>query len=179
MRFNIDILKRFNLRKINFDLHKELNKGGFIIRQDHIDRLDRGLGVDGRGMKGLKPSTIRAKGNDQILVDTDKMRKLNVKKATPQKQLVEIAPGDKRKYPGTSVTQKDIGGFHQGGTKPYTITPKKAKFLRFKTASGVVYTKKVNHPGLPKRQWFGISKTAEERVVKMIESKINRELRNA
>ena len=150
MRFNIDIQKKFNLRRIKFDLHKELNKGGFIIRQDHIDRLDRGLGVDGRGMKPLAPGTIQAKGHDQILVDTDKMRRLNVKKATPQKQLVEIAPGDKRKYPNTNLTAKDIGGFHQAGGRR-----------------------------LPKREWFGISKTAEKRVIKMVESKINREFRNA
>ena len=176
---NIRIDKKFNLKKIKFDLSKELNLGGFIVRQDHIDRLDRGLGVDGRGMTPLSPNTVASKGNSKILVDSDKMRRLNVKKATKQKQIVTISPGGKRKYPGTSVTQKEVGGFHQAGTGPYTITPKKAKFLRFKTASGVVYTKKVNHPGLPKRQWFGISKTAEERVVKMIESKINRELRNA
>ena len=127
---NIRIDKKFNLKKIKFNLYKELNLGGVIVRQDHIDRLDR----------------------------------------------VTIFPGDKRVYSGTSVTQKDVGGFHQAGTRPYTITPKKAKFLRFKTASGVVYTKKVNHPGLPKREWFGISKTAEQRVLKMVGDRIEREL---
>lgn len=173
---NIRIDKKFNLKKIKFDLSKELNRGGFIVRQDHIDRLDRGLGVDGRGMTPLSPNTVASKGHGKILVDSDKMRRLNVKKATKQKQIVTISPGDKRKYPGTSVTQKDVGGFHQGGTGPYTITPKKAKFLRFKTASGVVYTKKVNHPGLPKREWFGISKTVEQRVLKMVGDRIEREL---
>jgi len=173
---NIRIDKKFNLKKIKFNLYKELNLGGVIVRQDHIDRLDRGLGVDGRGMTPLSPNTVASKGSSKILVDSDKMRRLNVKKATKQKQIVTISPGDKRKYPGTSVTQKDVGGFHQAGTRPYTITPKKAKFLRFKTASGIVYTKKVNHPGLPKREWFGISKTAEQRVLKMVGNRIEREL---
>ena len=176
VRPHIRIDKEFNLKKIKFDLSKELNRGGFIVRQDHIDRLDRGLGVDGRGMTPLKPNTVAGKGHNKILVDSDKMRRLNVKKATPQKQILTISPGDKRKYSGTSVTQKDVGRFHQFGTSPYTITPRKAKFLRFETRSGVVYTKKVNHPGLPKREWFGISKTAERRVLKMVEDRIEREL---
>ena len=176
MKTNIRIDKKFDLKKIKFDISKELNLGGFIVRQDHIDRLDRGLGVDGRSMTPLSPNTVASKGHSKILVDSDKMRRLNVKKATKQKQIVTISPGDKRKYPGTSVTQKDVGKFHQAGTSPYTITPKTAKSLRFQTADGIVYTKKVNHPGLPKREWFGISKTVEGRVLKMVENRINREL---
>jgi len=144
---NIRIDKKFNLKKIKFNLYKELNLGGVIVRQDHIDRLDRGLGVDGRGMTPLSPNTVASKGSSKILVDSDKMRRLNVKKATKQKQIVTISPGDKRKYPGTSVTQKDVGGFHQEGGRT-----------------------------LPKREWFGISKTAEQRVLKMVGNRIEREL---
>ena len=53
MKPSLNITKNFDLKKIKFDLTKELNIGGFIVRQDHIDRLDRGLGVDGRAMQIL------------------------------------------------------------------------------------------------------------------------------
>ena len=43
----------------------------------------------------------------------------------------------------------------------------------------VVITNKVNHPGLPKREWFGISKKAEQRIVKMIGLEIEREIKRA
>ena len=59
------------------------------------------------------------------------------------------------------------------------ITPKKAKKLSFKTAGGWVHTNKVNHPGLPKREWFGISKDAEKQCINLMEERIERELRRA
>lgn len=150
MKPSLNITKNFDLKKIKFDLTKELNIGGFIVRQDHIDRLDRGLGVDGRAMQKLKKSTVKAKGSNQILVDTDKMRRLNVKKATPTKQIVLIEPGAKRRYPKTNVTPKQVGGWHQEGAG-----------------------------NLPKREWFGISKTAEKRVIKQAERKIRSMIKNA
>ena len=33
------------------------------------------------------------------------------------------------------------------GTRPHVIVPKRAKVLRFTTTAGVVFTKRVNHPG--------------------------------
>ena len=150
MKPSLNITKNFDLKKIKFDLTKELNIGGFIVRQDHIDRLDRGLGVDGRAMQKLKKSTVKAKGSNQILVDTDKMRRLNVKKATPTKQIVLIEPGAKRRYPKTNVTPKQVGRWHQEGAG-----------------------------SLPKREWFGISKTAEKRVIKQAERKIRSMKKNA
>lgn len=42
------------------------------------------------------------------------------------------------------------------GTKPHVITPRKAKALRFDAASGgVVFTKRVNHPGTAPRDYTG------------------------
>lgn len=41
--------------------------------------------------------------------------------------------------------------WHHFGTKPYTITPKKAKALKF----GGMVRKRVNHPGLPSRPLIG------------------------
>lgn len=169
----------FSLGKINLDFKKELNLVGQIIKKDHFKRLENGKGVSGGQMKPLKPSTVRAKGNDKILVDSGKMRNLVIDKATRTNQTVMVHPGKKQRYKGTGVTMYDVGGFHQGGTSSYTITPKGAGTLAFMGSDGMVFTKKVNHPGLAKREWFGISKKAEADAIKMIELKIEREIRRA
>jgi len=150
-----------------------------MIRKDHYKRLQKGTGVDGSAMKSLKPSTVAAKGHSKILVDTEQMRNLEIKEATKSSQAVELHPGRIRKYKGTNVTMADVGGFHQSGTGPYTIVPRKKKFLRFKTKSGVVFTKKVNHPGLPQREWFGISEDAEKEAMKYMRFRIQQEINRA
>ena len=49
-------------------------------------------------------------------------------------------------------TENQIASFHEHGTKPYVIQPKRARRLIFMTAGGVVFARKVNHPGLPQRK---------------------------
>ncbi|CAD6876137.1 phage virion morphogenesis protein [Methylomonas fluvii] len=44
-----------------------------------------------------------------------------------------------------------LAGFHQGGTEPYLITPRQRKALAF----GGMVRRRVNHPGLPKRELIG------------------------
>ncbi len=176
---SVTVTKNFDLGRINLDLSRELNRAGEIIRRDHYQRLERGEGVDGSKMRALSPNTIAAKGNNKILVETGQMRNLVVDEANKTKQAIEIHPGERRRYKGANVTMSDVGGFHQEGTSSYTITPKKAKKLSFKTAGGWVHTNKVNHPGLPKREWFGVSKDAEKQCINLMEERIERELRRA
>ncbi len=139
----------FDLKKLRLDLTKELNDAGRIVRQDHFQRLESGMGVNGR-MQKLKDSTIKRKGHDQILVDTGKMRNLILNKANKLKQLVTLHPGKKQKRKG-GVTNADIGSFHQQGNPSNN---------------------------LPKREWFGITKNAQLRAIKMIELKIDKIIRN-
>ena len=113
MRLNIDIRKKFNLGRVNLKLTKELNEAGRIIRKDHVTRLERGMGVDGNRMQELADATIEAKGFDQILVNTGKMRNLVIDRATAKKQEVILHPGKKEKR--GKVTNQQIGGFHQHG----------------------------------------------------------------
>lgn len=112
MQFTLDISKKFNLKKIKLDLHKELNDAGAIIKKDHFNRLERGQGVRGP-LKNLKDSTIASKGFDQILVNTGKMRNLILNKANKNKQEITLHPGKKQKRNG--VTNEEIGLFHQTG----------------------------------------------------------------
>ena len=135
--------KNFDLKKINLDLTKELNQAGQIIKEDHFQRLERGQGVSG-------PMIPSQKKSGKTLVDTGKMRKLVIEKATKMNQEVEIHPGRKQTYPGTDVTMSDVGGFHQSGAG-----------------------------NLPVREWFGITKKSEQRIVKMMELEIEREIKRA
>jgi len=176
---SVTVTKDFDLGKINLDLTKELNLAGQVIKKDHHQRLERGDGVNGSPMKALSPNTVAAKGHGKILVDSGKMRNLLIEKASKTKQYVEIHPGRKQKYKGTGVTMSDVGGYHQGGTSAYTIVPRKAKKLVFQTAGGTVFADKVKHPGLPKREWFGISKDAEKQCMDLIEHRIEREIKRA
>jgi len=151
MNTKVKVTKNFNLGKIKLDLSKEINDFGKIIRKDHYQRLERGLGVDGSPMQKLSPGTIAKKGHSKILVDSGNMRNLVFrKKATAASQSAILTPGEKRKYPGTKVTPSQVGSFHQEG--------------------GL---------NLPKRQWFGISKKAEEDGEKRIIEKIKQEIDNA
>ena len=104
----ITVTKNFNLNKINLDLTKELNTAGQIVRKDHFQRLERGLGIKG----ALTPSK---KAIGKTLVRTGKMRNLVVDKATKAKQQVNIHPGEKQTYPNSKVTMSDVGSFHQEG----------------------------------------------------------------
>ena len=135
--------KNFDLKKINLDLTKELNQAGQIIREDHFKRLDRGMGVSG-------PMIPSQKTSGKTLVDTGKMRKLVIDKASKTNQEVVIHPGEKQRYKGTDVTMSDVGGFHQSGAG-----------------------------NLPVREWFGITKKSEQRIVKMMELEIEREIKRA
>ena len=145
----ITMTKNFDLKKINLDLTKELNQAGRIIREDHFKRLERGMGVGGP-MKNLKGATVDAKGFDQILVKSGKMRNLVIDKASKTNQEVVIHPGEKQTYKGTDVTMSDVGGFHQSGAG-----------------------------NLPVREWFGITDKVEKDAFRLIEMRIEREIQNA
>ena len=86
----------------------------------------------------------------KTLVRSGKMRNLVIEKATKENQEAEIHPGEKQKYPGTNVTMSDVGGFHQTGAG-----------------------------NLPVREWFGLTKKVEKRIMKMAELEIGRQIQRA
>ena len=139
----ITITKNFDLNKITLDLTKELNRSAQIIKEDHFQRLEKGQGVKGALQRSEKKS-------GKTLVESGKMRNLVIEKATKENQKAEIHPGEKQKYPGTSVTMSDVGGFHQTGAG-----------------------------NLPVREWFGVTKKVEKRIMKMVELEIGRQIQRA
>lgn len=65
----------------------------------------------------------------------------------------------------TLVFENEKAKWHHGGTKPYTIKPKKGKALKF---SGI-YRKKVNHPGLHARPLLGFPDDDADAVTRLVQ----------
>ena len=63
----VKIEKKFDLKRIRFDFSKELNLAGQIIRKDHFQRLEKGVGVEDNKLEKLKPATVKRKGSDRFL----------------------------------------------------------------------------------------------------------------
>jgi phage virion morphogenesis protein len=57
--------------------------------------------------------------------------------------------------------------YHQFGTGPYTIEPKKGKYLYFKYGGHLIRKKQVNHPGLPARPFMGISQDDDDLITRL------------
>lgn len=65
--------------------------------------------------------------------------------------------------------------WHHDGTRPYTITPRKAKALSF----GGVAVKRVHHPGLPARRLIGFPDTDQHAAADTVEDYLLRTLQQA
>ena len=179
MKPEIEINKNFNLSKIKFDLSRQINMFAGSVIQDHKKRLQHGQGVDEKKMKKLSPSTIHGKRHNNLskpripLYGEGKM--LNVyskERATKSKPINIIIPPNSR---------KEVASYHQFGTGPYSIKAKNSPVLGplFNSKGQKYFSKKVNHPGLPKREWFGITKKQEIKGLKLINKAIDRMIRNA
>ena len=134
----------------NFDLRKiTLDLTEELNRAAEIVKVDHFERLE-KG-QGVRGSLKPSKKKiGKTLVRSGKMRNLVVEKATKQNQEAEIHPGEKQKYPGTNVTMSDVGGFHQRG-----------------------------EGNLPVREWFGITKNVEKRIMKLAELEIERQIKRA
>ncbi len=122
-----------------------------------------------RRWKKLSPNTVagRRKGSKRILQDTGKLRMSVMARSAPDN--VYQMGKDYLKM----GTKSKIASFHQDGTRPYDIVPRNKSVLRFMTAQGVRYSKRVHHPGLDARPFVliqnedarDITKLAGEHVV--------------
>ena len=141
------------------------------VKKDHSRRIDKGEDINGT-LKSLKASTIAKKQSDGMLKPstplyaTGKMSKLKDYKRATDKDLTAIV--------GVRESRQDIATYHQEGTSGYKITPKNATHLSFVTENGVQIRKSVNHPGVPKREWFGLTKEMESKADKMTEKFIEK-----
>jgi hypothetical protein len=155
----IEIEKNFDLGKIHFDLHKELNLAAQIIIKDITGRVDKGVDLSNSALKPLKSTTIKAKRRkgsprpETPLYDTGRMAGRGSKKGIGGRGLYITDRATKAKQQVTLSTARDrreIGNYHNEGAGR-----------------------------LPKREWFGISKDAENSIDKMVEMRIERMLESA
>lgn len=118
-----------------------MNIGESILRVND-ERHDQGLAPDGSKWKELSPLTIANKRKPKMLFDHGDLLRFYYQ-----------VEGDALVY----RTNDWKAVFHHFGTKPYTITPTKAKALRF---AGMM-RKRVHHPGLPARPLVGFPASDE------------------
>lgn len=135
------------------------------------ERHDKGLAPDGTKWKPLAPLTIGTaiwNAQGESFRKKGQMSLTTAKKVQARRVKILYGHGDLLGSFNYQVTGEVLRlGFsdekalwHHAGTKPYTITPKKAKALAF---AGLV-RKRVNHPGLPARQLVGFPASDEQLV---------------
>jgi phage gpG-like protein len=134
-----------------------------------IDDNFKRSGIE-RRWSPLKPNTLaqRRGGSSKPLMDTGRLRGSFGMTITGNH--VVVGSRDKR------------APWHQYGTRPYIIVPKNAKFLRFKTVNGVVFSKKVHHPGLPARPMLpskGLARRLSVEVINKFYEQVTRQANGA
>lgn len=118
-----------------------LGSAGESLLRVNRDRHNAGLAPDGSKWKELSPMTLQEKRKGGPLNKTGRML---------QSFNYQVA-GDTLRLGFDGATESMRAALHNSGTNPFTISPKKAKALKF----GGMFRKRVNHPGLPKRQLVG------------------------
>jgi len=173
----VSVEKKFDLSKIRLDLSKQINMFADSVILDHKKRLSNGQDIHEKPFKKLSPSTIHSKRNKNLpkprtplYGEGIMLNVYSVKKATRSNQENIIIPPKKR---------SKVAAYHQQGTGPYTIRPRTSRYLGplFSSSGQKYFAREVNHPGLSKREWFGITKTQEKKGLQLIELAIERLLR--
>ena len=88
-------------------------------------------------------------------IGTEFMTRLGLRAVLYQKQLVAVRTGNTRRTirlakvtrRSATTSVQGAGAYLESGTRPHVIVPRKKRALRFKASGGVVFAKRVNHPG--------------------------------
>lgn len=134
------------------DLTPALEDIGEHLMNSHQQRFKDQVAPDGTPWAPLSPSYQRTKARN-------KNRILFLDGKLAQNFRYQISNNELNF--GTNVP---YAAHHHFGTKPYTIKPKSKKALAF----GGVVVKKVNHPGLPARPFFGVNEADNEEILKLL-----------
>ena len=177
MKFEVDHLDRALAAVRNAISHPEplLDSIGEPLLLVNRDRHLAGLAPDGSKWKPLSPLTIgnriwksqsetfRKNGQMSLAVS----RKVQSRKSGILNDSGHMLQSFNYRVHGHTLTlgfdggrDADLAAWHNSGTKPYVITPKKAKALAF----GGLCVKRVNHPGLPVRRLVGLPESDRQLV---------------
>lgn len=153
--------------------------GESLLRTNN-ERHDQGLAPDGTPWKPLSPLTIGTlvkKTQNETFNKTKGYLSIGQARKIQGRKRILRASGDmlsslNYQVSGSELTlgfdgarEAKLAGWHHGGTKPYTIKPRAKKALAF---AGIV-TKRVSHPGLPKRPLLGFPESDQRLVVDVVE----------
>ncbi|WP_435626940.1 phage virion morphogenesis protein [Candidatus Ferrigenium straubiae] len=121
--------------------HDLLGSIGESLLRVNRDRHNAGLDPDGSKWKELSPLTLKEPRKGGPLQKSGRMlQSFNYQ-----------VDGETLRLGFDGATESLRAAWHNSGTNPYTISPRKAKALKF----GGMYRKRVRHPGLPQRQLVG------------------------
>jgi len=147
---SVTVTKNFDLGRINLDLSRALNEAADVVVLDIEDGIKAGRDITGSPMTKLQPNTIA----DKRKKGYESPRTALFATGTMKKVYI---PKSKRANKTRQVVEiivakkrDDVGVYHQKGGG-----------------------------NLPKREWFGISKTAEKRAFNLLEMRVEQELRRA
>jgi phage gpG-like protein len=122
--------------------HELLGSIGESLLRVNRDRHNAGTAPDGDKWKELSALTLMEKRKGGPLNKTGRML---------QSFNYQVG-GDTLTLGFDGATESQRAAWHNSGTSPYVISAKKGKALKF----GGMYRKRVNHPGLPKRELVGL-----------------------
>lgn len=173
------VKKNFSLKKIvrQLDLTREINLMADAITNDHKKRGRFGIGIHGRKLKKLKGGTIaqkratnKPKPRIPLYGEGIMTNVVVTQRANKANQQARIKPPKSR---------QEVGVYHQNGTRPFTITARNGKVLgpMYNSRGQKFFAKSVRNGGLPKREWFGVTKEMEAKGLKRIARKIDRALK--
>lgn len=155
-----------------------LGSVGESLLRVNRDRHNAGLAPDGTRWKANAKSTIEgfadnlsksSYGKDGRLNKTGASRVANkgILKASGDmlRSFNYQVEGDALRLGFDGARNAQLATWHHDGTDPYTIEPKNGKALKF----AGIYAKRVNHPGLPKRELVGFPMSDQQLTVDVIE----------
>lgn len=137
-----------------------------------VDANFKAEGIEVKWPK-LSPNTIagRRKASAAVLQDTGRLR-MSWTRAAGNPHII----GDLVRI----TSNVRYAEYHEFGTGPYVIKPKKpGGRLAFKAVGGMRFATKVNHPGLPKRQMTPSEQTARRLATQTLNAAIERMLAKA
>lgn len=181
--FNADHLTRAleAVRRRTEEPHGMLESVGETLFHISSERHAKGLDPEGKPWKPLAESTI---GNEIWKKQSARNRESNSKRGPMMSLKVAQNIRESRKpllssgemllksyhYQVQNDTLHlgfdiDRALWHHDGTRPYTITPRKAKALSF----GGIAVKRVHHPGIPARRLVGFPDTDQHAAADTVE----------
>lgn len=170
----LNVTKNFDLKKMKFDLSKQLNTAALIIKADIQEKIDQHRQIDGAKSKPLHPWSLEG-GNRPPFKGGggQSLRNVGIRKATPNKQQAVVFPAKRRTKPLKGFPS-GIAEVQQKGVK-IKVTPKMRGYLHSQGKHLKSDTKFIK---IPARPWFGISKEAEAKAMIVAEEEIKRRLKN-